>query len=45
VSKTQIQPKGYDLSPDGSRFVMVRTKNLVMPTLIHVVLNWPEALQ
>ena len=35
----------YDVSPDGSRFVMVRTKNLVMPTVIHVVLNWPEALQ
>jgi len=23
---------------------MVRTKDLVMPTVIHVVLNWPEAL-
>jgi serine/threonine-protein kinase len=34
----------YDVSPDGSRFVMVRQKNLVTPTVIHVVLNWPEAL-
>jgi hypothetical protein len=34
----------YDVSPDGSRFVMVREKNPVMPTVIHVVLNWPEAL-
>lgn len=34
----------YDVSPSGDRFVMVRTKNLVMPTVIDVVLNWPAAL-
>jgi len=34
----------YDVSLDGSRFVMVRAKNRVMPTVIHVVLNWPAAL-
>ena len=39
-----FQSANYDVSPDGNRFVMVRMKNLVMPTVIHVVLNWPEAL-
>jgi len=39
-----FQNANYDVSPDGRRFVMVRTKDLVMPTVIHVVLNWPEAL-
>ena len=34
----------YDVSPDGTRFVMVRRKNAVAPTVINVVLNWPEAL-
>jgi len=34
----------YDVSPDGSRFVMVREKNPVRPTVIHIVLNWPDAL-
>jgi serine/threonine-protein kinase len=34
----------YDVSLDGSRFVMARTKDLVMPTVIQVVLNWPAAL-
>ena len=29
----------------GSRLVLVRTKDLVMPTVIHVVLNWPEAFE
>jgi Tol biopolymer transport system component len=35
----------YDVSPDGQRFVMVRRKNPVAPVLIHVILNWPEALR
>ena len=34
----------YDVSLDGSRFVVARTKDLVMPTVIHVVLDWPAAL-
>ena len=34
----------YDVSPDGSRFIMIRRKNPVTPTVIHVVLNWPKAL-
>ena len=32
----------YDVSSDGTRFVMVRRKNPVRPTVIRVVLNWPE---
>ena len=32
----------YDVSLDGSRFVMVRHKNPVTPTRIRVVFNWPQ---
>jgi len=35
----------YDVSPDGNRFIMIRRKNPVQPTVIHVVLNWPKALR
>ncbi len=34
----------YDVSLDGSRFVMVRRKNPVTPTVIQVVFNWSERL-
>lgn len=34
----------YDVSPVDGRFVMIRRKNTELPTEIHVVLNWPEAL-
>jgi Tol biopolymer transport system component/predicted Ser/Thr protein kinase len=34
----------YDVDLDGSRFVMVRDKNPIRPTVIQVVFNWPEAL-
>ena len=34
----------YDVAPDG-RFVMVRRKNATTPTVIRVVLNWPEVFQ
>lgn len=34
----------YDVSPDG-RFLMVRPKDLVTPDVIHVVFDWPEALE
>jgi serine/threonine-protein kinase len=33
----------YDVMPDG-RFVMVRRKNPVAPTVIDIVLDWPTAL-
>ncbi len=33
----------YDVSIDG-RFVMIRRKNPLRPTVIHIVLNWPETL-
>jgi len=38
------QNSNYDVSVDGRQFVMVRRKNLTTPTMIHVVLNWPEAI-
>lgn len=34
----------YDVTSDGRHFVMVRRKNPLTPTVIQVVLNWPEAL-
>jgi serine/threonine-protein kinase len=34
----------YDVDIDGSRFLMVRDRNPVLPTVIQVVFNWPEAL-
>jgi len=34
----------YDVSPDGSRFVMVQDQNRDRPRVIHVVFDWPEAL-
>ena len=33
----------YDVSSDG-RFVMIRRKNPLRPTVINIVLNWSEAL-
>jgi serine/threonine-protein kinase len=38
------QSANYDVSLDGTRFVMVRDKSPVLPTVIQVVFNWPEAL-
>ncbi len=38
------QIANYDVSVDGSRFVMVRRKNPVTPTVIQVVFNWSEQL-
>ena len=34
----------YDVSQDGRRFLMVRRKNPVTPTVVHVVVNWLEGL-
>jgi hypothetical protein len=34
----------FDVLPDGTRFVMVRRREPLTPTVIHVVLNWPKAL-
>jgi len=34
----------YDVSPDGTRFLMVRRNNLAKPATIRVVLNWPALL-
>jgi len=32
----------FDVSPKGDRFLMVRRKETVQPTVIHIVLNWPS---
>jgi len=40
---TDAVTPNYDVLPDG-RFIMVRRRNPVIPTVIHVVLNWTEAL-
>ena len=34
----------FDVSLDGRRFLMVKRKETVQPTVIHVVLNWPSVL-
>ncbi|MCH7935427.1 MAG: PD40 domain-containing protein, partial [Gemmatimonadetes bacterium] len=34
----------YDVSRDGTRFLMVRRRERVRPTVINVVLNWPSIL-
>jgi eukaryotic-like serine/threonine-protein kinase len=34
----------FDISPDGTRFVMVRRREPLSPTTIHIVFNWPKAL-
>jgi eukaryotic-like serine/threonine-protein kinase len=34
----------YDVAPDGRRFLMIRRKHPVAPNVIHLILNWPEAL-
>ena len=38
-------PANYDVSSDGSRFVMVRRKNPVTPTVIDLIFNWPALLE
>jgi serine/threonine-protein kinase len=35
----------YDVTPDGQRFLMIRTEQESAPTRIHVVLNWAEELE
>jgi hypothetical protein len=40
-----ILTANYDVTPDGQRFVMVRSGQTVVPTQIHVVLNWFEELK
>ena len=35
----------YDVSPDGQRFLMIRSEEESAPTRIHVVLNWAEELK
>lgn len=37
--------RNYDLSPDGTRFVMIRSEEREMPARVHVVLNWQEELK
>ena len=43
-SPTRVGPPNYDVSPDGTRFIMVE-ENDNLPTEIHVVLNWFEELK
>ena len=35
----------YDISPDGSHFVIIRSEQEKAPTRIHVILNWFEELK
>ena len=38
------QTANYDISPDGSRFIMAIRKNPVTATVINIVLDWPQVL-
>jgi Tol biopolymer transport system component len=35
----------YDVTPDGQRFLMIRSEDEPAPTRIHVVLDWAEELK
>jgi Tol biopolymer transport system component len=35
----------YEISPDGKRFIMVRRLSQSKPTVINIVLNWPEVFK
>lgn len=41
----QIQGKNWDVTPDGRRFLMVRSDERTPPKEIVVVLNWREGVQ
>jgi serine/threonine-protein kinase len=43
-SPTRVGPPNYDVSPDGTRFIMVE-ENDNLPTEVNVVLNWFEELK
>ena len=34
----------FDVSLDGRRFLMVRRKETLQPTVIQVIVNWPSVL-
>ena len=38
------QTANYDISPDGTRFIMAIRKNPVTATVINIVLDWPQVL-
>ena len=40
-----ITSRTYDISPDGSRFLMVKTGNANRQSSLIVVQNWPEELK
>jgi hypothetical protein len=39
-----IQGKNWDVTPDGQRFLMVRSEERSPPTEIVIVLNWREGV-
>ena len=41
----QNNPREYDVSPDGKRFLMVRREPGSTPTRINLVFNWLEELE
>lgn len=43
VRSTEDGPRGYDVSPDGKRFLMVRREaSTAIPPALHVIFNWPS---
>jgi hypothetical protein len=37
--------RGWDLSPDGERFVLIKGKSEPAVTQMHVVVNWTAELE
>jgi serine/threonine-protein kinase len=37
--------RGYDITPDGQSFIMVRSERVSVATQVHVILNWFEELE
>lgn len=43
--ESSVAGRNYDLSPDGKRFVMVRSEEVAPTARLHVVLNWLAELR
>jgi serine/threonine-protein kinase len=37
--------RGYDITPDGQSFIVVRSERVSVATQVHVILNWFEELK
>jgi serine/threonine-protein kinase len=40
-----VASRGYDITPDGQSFIVVRSERVSVATQVHVILNWFEELK